>query len=46
MRFSVSTVQVCVLFNMAALCTLISEAQNFDSEEGLQKANKKLQVED
>jgi len=36
--------KVCVLFNMAALCTLISEAQNFDSEEGLQKANKKLQV--
>jgi len=36
--------KVCVLFNYAALCTQIAESQNLDSEEGLQKANKKLQV--
>merc|ERR1719339_484862 len=36
--------KVCVLFNYAALCTQIAETQNLDSEEGLQKANKKLQA--
>ena len=36
--------QVCVLFNIAAMSTMIAEAQNLDSEDGLQKANKKLQV--
>ena len=35
--------QVCVLFNIAALSTQIAETQNLDSEDGLQKANKKLQ---
>jgi len=35
--------KVCVLFNIAALSTQIAETQNLDSEEGLQKANKKLQ---
>ena len=34
---------MCVLFNIAAMSTLIAESQNLDSEEGLQKANKKLQ---
>ena len=32
------------MFNIAAMNTMIAESQNFDSEEGLQKANKKLQV--
>lgn len=32
------------MFNIAAMNTLIAESQNTDSEEGLQKANKKLQV--
>jgi len=36
--------KVCVLFNIAALSTQIAETQNLDSEEGLQKANKKLQA--
>jgi len=36
--------KVCILFNYAALCTGMSASQNLDSEEGLQKANKKLQV--
>ena len=35
--------QVCILFNIAAMSSLIAESQNLDSEEGLQKANKKLQ---
>ena len=35
--------QVCVLFNIAALSTQIAETQNLDSEDGLKKANKKLQ---
>ena len=34
---------MCVLFNIAALSTQIAETQNLDGEEGLQKANKKLQ---
>ena len=34
---------MCVLFNIGAMSTMIAESQNFDSEEGLQKANKKLQ---
>ena len=33
-----------MLFNIAAMSTMIAEAQNLDSEDGLQKANKKLQV--
>lgn len=36
--------KVCILFNYAALCTQIAECQNLDHEEGLQKANKKLQA--
>jgi len=36
--------KVCVLFNIAAVSTMIAESQNLDSEEGLQKANKKLQT--
>jgi len=35
--------KACILFNIAALSTQIAETQNMDSEEGLQKANKKLQ---
>ena len=35
---------MCILFNIAAMSTLIAESQNLDSEEGLQKANKKLQT--
>jgi len=40
---SIGYEKVCVMFNIAALSTMIAEAQNLDSEEGLQKANKKLQ---
>ncbi|XP_023347068.1 programmed cell death 6-interacting protein isoform X2 [Eurytemora carolleeae] len=36
--------KVCILYNYGALCTEIAESQNLDTEEGLQKANKKLQV--
>jgi len=35
--------KACILFNIGALSTQIAEAQNMDSEEGLQRANKKLQ---
>ena len=35
---------MCVLFNYAALCTQIAASQNLDSEDGLQKGNKKLQA--
>jgi len=40
---SIGYEKVCVLFNIAALSTQIAETQNLDSEDGLQKANKKLQ---
>merc|ERR1719470_706833 len=40
---SIGYEKVCVLFNIAALSTQVAETQNLDSEEGLQKANKKLQ---
>lgn len=36
--------KICVLFNIGALSTQIAEAQNLDCEEGLQKANKRLQA--
>lgn len=36
--------KACILFNIAALNSQIADAQNVDSEEGLQKANKKLQT--
>jgi len=41
---SIGYEKVCVLFNIAAMSTMIAESQNLDSEDGLQKANKKLQV--
>ena len=40
---SIAYEKVCILFNIAALSTQIAEAQNMESEEGLQKANKRLQ---
>jgi len=41
---NISYEMVCVLFNYAALCTQIAASQNLDSEDGLQKGNKKLQA--
>ena len=41
---SIAYEKVCILFNIAALSTQIAEAQNMESEEGLQKANKRLQA--
>ena len=38
------TLKICVLFNVAAYNSQAASEQNFESDEGLQKAMKKLQI--